>query len=194
MGNSGGRLGNRGRVAAWGSAALLLLLPLVAMLLTDEVAWDEADFILLGAMLVGACGAYEFAARMTGSKAYRAAVVVALAAAFLLIWMNLAVGIIGDEGNSANLMYGGVLAVGMIGAVVARFQPGGMARALVATALAQAAVAMIAVIAGLGYPVSPPLEILGVNALFAALWLISVWLFQRAAREEHRTAGASASR
>jgi len=42
------------------------------------------------------------------------------------------------------LMYIGVLAVGIIGALIARFQPHGMARALFATALAQMLVAVIA--------------------------------------------------
>ncbi len=51
--------------------------------------------------------------------AYRFAVGVALAAAFLLVWMNLAVGLIGSEDNPANLMYFGVLAVGFIGAIIA---------------------------------------------------------------------------
>jgi hypothetical protein len=58
---------------------------------------------------------------MTDNRAYRAAVGVAIAAAFILVWMNLAVGIIGSEDNPANLMYGGVLAIGIIGAVIARF-------------------------------------------------------------------------
>jgi hypothetical protein len=167
-------------LAPWGLAALLLLAPLVAMQITDEVAWDETDFIVAGALLFGACGAWELAARMTGNKAYRAAVAVAVVAAIILVWMNLAVGIIGSEDNPANLMYGGVLAVGIIGAVIARVRPEGMSRALVATALAQALVAAIAATAGMGYSASPPLEILGVNALFAALWLMSAWLFRKA--------------
>jgi hypothetical protein len=148
----------------------MLLLPLFAMQVTDEVDWDVADFALFGAMLVGAGGTFELAARMTGNNAYRAAVGVALAAAFILVWMNLAVGIIGNEDNPANLMYGGVLAVGIIGAVIARFQPHGMARALVATALAQA---LVAVIAGLGYTFI-------LTGFFVALWLISAWLFRKA--------------
>ena len=41
-------------------------------------------------------------------------------------------------------MYFGVLAVGFIGAFIARFQPRGMARALFATAVAQALVPVIA--------------------------------------------------
>jgi hypothetical protein len=81
-------------------------------------------------------------------------------------------------------MYFGVLAVGIIGALIARFQPPGMARALLAMALAQALVAVIALIAGLGTPASPPLEILLLNGFFVALWLTSAWLFRKAAREQ----------
>jgi hypothetical protein len=154
----------------------MLLLPLIAMQITDEVNWGVADFVLFGAMLAGAGGTFELAARMTGNHAYRAAVGVALAAAFILVWMNLAVGIIGSEENRANLMYGGVLAVGIIGAVIARFQPHGMARALVGTAVAQALVAVIALIAGWGY--ASVLTLL--TGFFVGLWLISAWLFRKA--------------
>lgn len=91
--------------------------------------------------------------------------------------MNLAVGIIGNEDNPANLMYGGVLAVAAIGAVVAGFRPRGMARALAATALAQALVALIAMIAGLGYTFI-------LTGFFVALWLTSARLFRRAARHQ----------
>lgn len=178
--NGSGRRGNRWRKAVWGTAALLLLLPGVAMRFTEEMAWGPADFALFGAMLFAACGTYELAARLTGNKAYRAAVGVALASAFILVWMNLAVGIIGSEENPANLMYGGVLAVGLMAALLARFQPRGMARALVGTALAQAVVAVIALSAGWGNTLG--LTIL--TGLFVALWLTSARLFRKAAREQ----------
>ncbi len=180
----GGWRGNRWRIAAWSIAAGLLLLPLFAMQVTDEVVWNLADFAVAAALVVGGGVTYELAVRITGNRAYRAAVGVALAAGLILIWMNLAVGIIGTENNPANLMYGGVLGIGIVGAVIARFQPHGMARAMVATALAQTSLAMIAVIAGMGHPASPPLEIFGVNALFVGLWLISAWLFWKSAREQ----------
>jgi len=180
--NGGGRRGSRWRIAAWTAAALLLLLPLFAMQVTDQVAWDVADFALFGALLVGAGVTYELAARKTGNTAYRAAVGVALAAAFILVWISLAVGVIGTERDDANLMYGGVLAVGIIGAIIARFQPDGMARALFATALAQALVAVIALLAGLGSPWSGPGEILILNGFFVALFVGSAWLFRKAAR------------
>ncbi|MDQ5828638.1 MAG: hypothetical protein M3324_01925, partial [Actinomycetota bacterium] len=95
-----------------------------------------------------------------------------------------AVGVIGTEDDLANLMYVGVLAVGIIGAIIARFRPPGMARALFATALAQALVAVIALIFGLGSSLSPPVEILGLNGFFVALFLGSAWLFRNAAREQ----------
>ena len=135
------------------------------------------DFIFLAILLVGVGGAYELAARMTGNRAYRVAVGVALAAAFILVCLNLAVGIIGNEDNPANWMYGGVLAVGIIGPVIARFRPHGMARALSATALAQVLVAVVALIARLGF--TGPITV-----FFAGLWLISAWLFRKAARQQ----------
>jgi hypothetical protein len=182
--NGGGRRGSRWRIAAWGTAATLLLLPFFAMQVTDEVDWDAADFAFAGTLIACTGITFELAARTTGNTAYRAAVGVALAAAFILVWMNAAVGISGTEDNTANLMYGGVLAVGIVGAIITRFQPDGMARALFATALAQGLVAAIALIFGLGSPASGPAEILALSGFFAALWLISAWLFRKAAREQ----------
>ena len=185
--DGGGRRGRSWRIAPWAVAMLLLLLPLVAMQFTDEMVWDETDFIVMGALLFGACGAFELAARTTGNNAYRAAVGVAVVAAFLLIWINLAVGIIGSEDNPANLMYGGVLAVGIIGAAIARFRPRGMARALFATALAQALAAVIALMFGWGSTGENwPQVIVFLNGFFAALWLGSAGLFQKAARAKSR--------
>src|SRR3712207_1226740 len=131
-------------------------------------------------------------------RKYLYAVGVALAAASILAWLSLGVGIIGRDGDPANLMYFGVLAVGIIGAIVARFRPHGMARALFTMALAQALVAGIALIFGLGLPWSPPAEILALNGFFVALFLGSARLFRDAARgqppagtepEDGRTAG-----
>ena len=175
-----GRRGNGLRWVIWGAAASLLALPAVAMQFDTGVNWTASDFITWGAMLAIACGAYEFGARLTGSRTYRAGVGVAVVAGFLLVWINLAVGIIGSEVNHANLMFAGVLAVGVLGASIARFQPLGMARALVATAAAQASVAVVVLFAALG---SNP-EVLGLTAFFVALWLVSAWLFRKSAREQ----------
>lgn len=177
----GGRRGSRWRMAVWGTAALILLLQLVAMQFTDEVKWSVADFVFAGVLLFGAGLTYELVARTTANIPYRFAAGVALAAALILVWLSLGVGIIGRDGDPANLMYFGVLAVGIIGALVARFRPLGMARALFATALAQTSVAVIALVAGLGYPWSGPLELSLLNGFFVALFVGSAWLFRRAA-------------
>ena len=179
--NGGGQHGSRWRIVVWAAAALILLLPLLAMQVTDQVAWSLTDFVFAGALLVGAGLTYELAARKAGNIAYRAAIGVAGAAALLLVWLSLGVGIIGRDGDPANLMYFGVLAVGIIGALIARFRPHGMARALFATALAQALVAVIALVAGLGYPWSGPLELSLLNGFFVAMFVGSAWLFLRAA-------------
>lgn len=183
--SGGGRHGSLRKMAVWAAAtAIILLVPSVAMQVTDEVNWTGFDFAFAGVLMFGVGVAYELAARKTGNSAYRAGVGVALAAAFLLVWMNGAVGIVGSEDNPANLMYGGVLAVGIIGAVIAHFRADGMARAMIVTAFAQALVAVIALITGSGSTGSAwSLDVLGLTGFFTALWLIAAWLFRKAAQE-----------
>lgn len=84
-------------------------------------------------------------------------------------------------------MYVGVLAVAILGAITARFRPEGMARALLATALVQALVAGIALIAGQHEaPGSSVSEILALNGFFAALFVGSALLFRHAALDHPR--------
>ena len=115
-------------------------------------------------------------ARQLDNAAYKSVVDLALAAAFLLFWVNSAVGIIGSEDNDANLMYYGVLAVGIIGSLIAGFEPRGMAYAMVATAVAQVLAFVIALVVGWGFTGL-------VTLFFGALWLGSAQLFRRAAME-----------
>jgi hypothetical protein len=167
------------------ATAFILLIPLLAMQITDEVDWTLADFVIAGALIFGTGLTYVLVARKAGNIAYRFAVGVALAAAFLLFWITGAVGIIGSEDNPANLMYLGVLAVWIIGVIIARFRPHGMARALFVTALAQASVAMIVLIFGLGS--ESPLGVLRaliLNGFFVALFLGSAGLFRYVEREQ----------
>jgi hypothetical protein len=117
-----------------------------------------------------------------GRNAYRYAVGLALFAALVLIWLSLGVGIIGADGDRANLMYAAVIAVGIVGAIVARLRPGGMARTLFAMALVQSVIGAIALIRGLGYIASPPLELVGLNGMFIVFFIGSAMLFRRAER------------
>ena len=116
---------------------------------------------------------------------YRSAMAVALGTALFLVWAMGALGIVGVEGDPADLLYLGALAVGVGGAVVARLQPDGMARAMAATAAATALVGVVALLLGRHQaPYSSILEILGLTGMFATLFATSGWLFREAARRQ----------
>lgn len=168
----GNRRANPMRMVVWGTAAFLWLLPMVAMQFSAEVDWDSRDFIIFGVMLLVACGVYEFGIWLSASPAYRAGFGMAGLTGFLLVWINLAVGMIGDEDDPANLLFGGVLVIGIAGAAIARFRSGGMARTLVAMTLAQAAIAVYALVAGWDDRGAT------LSGFFALLWLASAALFQ----------------
>jgi len=165
--------------------AFILLLPLLAMQVSDEVAWAPADFALAGTLLFGTGLTYKLLAKKMGDIGYRLAIGVALAAALGLVWVNLAVGIIGKEGDPANLMYVGVLAVGITGSIIVRFQPQGMARVLLATAIVQTLVSVIALFAGWGAPSGGPAQVIALNGFFVVSFAGSAWLFRCAARRRN---------
>ena len=127
---------SRWRIVMWGAAAFLLALPAVAMQFTGEVDWDGRDFMVMGVMLATACGICELAARASTNGAYRVAAIIAAGTAFLTVWANLAVGMIGSEANPYNLVFAGVLGVALIGSIVVRFEAAGMMRAMIFTARA----------------------------------------------------------
>jgi hypothetical protein len=163
------------------ATGLILLIPLAAMQFTRSVDWSLFDFIAAGGLLFGAGLAFEWIASRVSVGWYRAGAAVAVGTALLLVWVNLAVGLIGSEDNPANAIYIGVLAVAGLGALIARFRPLGMQRAAYAAALAQALVTGIALAAGLGNAAgSSTFEIVGVNSFFIALWLAAALLFGRA--------------
>jgi hypothetical protein len=113
--------------------------------------------------------------------AYRLALVGAIVSALLLIWLSLGVGIIGRDGDPANRMYFAVVAIGVLGALIARFRARGMSRTLFAMALVQAVITAIALVAGLGQPWSGPAEVLILNGFFIVAFSIAAFLFRRAA-------------
>jgi len=173
--NGGGGRGSRWRLAAWGLAALLLLLPAVAMQFTTEVNWDEEDFIFASVLIGTVGGIYELTVRMARNWAYRGGVAASLAAAVLIAWATGAVGMIGSEGNPYNFLFYGAILVALGGAIAARFRPAGMAIAMIAAAIAHAAVA----IGGL----SADLRGAVVSMVFAGLWLLAAALFRKASRD-----------
>lgn len=161
------------RIVGWGFAACLLFTPAVAMLFTNEVKWTGSDFVFAG-VLIGAVGlVIEAAARMSRDPAYRGGMAAAALAAFLIVWINAAVEMIGDD-NPYNLLFGLPIAVAGVGALLARFGAAGMARAMIAAAVVHGLVA----VGGMFTAVYDGL----LSLTFAAPWLLSAWLFGRAAR------------
>jgi hypothetical protein len=183
---------NAWRIARWTVAGTLLAIPALAMQVSDEVNWtvsdfDEvnwtvSDFVFAGVMIIGTGLLYEGVTKLSDSLAYRAGAVVALAAAFLLIWINLAVGIIGNEDDPHNAAYFCEVLLAAATAFTARLRPAGMTRAMLATAGFQLLVTALAANDGWGASEPPGATgVLVLNLGFAALWLASAGLFRKAA-------------
>src|SRR5256885_6196969 len=166
--------------------ALILLIPLLRNLFVYGWDWDLRGFLFVGSvgtLLFGAGLTYQMIIKKLATPAYRAAVGAALVTAFLLVW-----GIFVQAADGVNpdaMMYLSVPLVGIICAVIARFRPDGMARALFVTALAQALVLAIALI--VRSPQVTPwtsavLRGFGSNAVFIMLFAGSALLFRKAGR------------
>jgi uncharacterized membrane protein YoaK (UPF0700 family) len=124
--------------------ALPLLLPLVAMRFTDEVQWSGFDFAVAYVLFAGAGFAYRLATTRAGNLLYRGAAALAVFACLSLVWVNLAVGFIGNEDNPANLMYLGVLATAVLGSIASRLEARGMSLAMSAAGAVQFLVPIVA--------------------------------------------------
>jgi hypothetical protein len=83
-------------------------------------------------------------------------------------------------------LFFGVIGLAIAGAFLARFKPAGMAKAAAIAAAAQFAVPLIAM-ARWSIPLTADFaKTLLFNTVFAALWLLSAWLFQQASKSaEH---------
>ena len=75
------------------TAALLLLIPLIAMQFTDEVKWTLPDFIAAAVLLSGTGLLCELVLRKVKKTKHQIAICLAILAMLLLIWAELAVGI-----------------------------------------------------------------------------------------------------
>ncbi len=177
------------RPLGWGILGALLLLPWVA-----GAPWTPADYGFAAVMFGTLGGMVELAVRTSAVPAYRAGAIVAVGTGFALVWTNAAVGLLGDEGNPANAVFLIVLALAILGALLARFRSNGMVRVMQATAATQA----VAGIAGWALGWAAPggqgvYEVSVGTALFCTLWLLAAGCFARAARHsaQRRTASPS---
>ncbi len=80
------------RHVRWSLVAVLLLMPLVAMAVTDAVTWGPGDFALAALLLGGACALYD--TLRGGGTVRRALLAGGLVLVVALVWIELAVGIL----------------------------------------------------------------------------------------------------
>lgn len=171
------RFGNGLRPLVWGGAACLLLAPALAMWLgADGVHWTGGDFLAMALLLGAGCGLFELGLRLDRRSSYRAGFWLAALTGVLTVWANLAVGMLGDPDNPANLLFAGVLALAVVGGLAFRGRPAGMVKAMLAAGITQLLIAAAALTMGFA-----PLEI-ALTALFALPWLAATMLFRVAAR------------
>jgi hypothetical protein len=155
----------------------VLMIPLWGSFYVDGWNWHWYSFVFLGAVVFSAAFTYQLVAGTVRNRAYRFAVGLAVATAFVLTWMNWIVTL---DANHLNVMYLGVVLIGLVGAAIARLRPAGMAFALGGMAIAQMLVPFIALVLWKTRPTAG-----GLNSVFIVLFAISALLFQRAARTQH---------
>ncbi|KUG07239.1 hypothetical protein [Solirubrum puertoriconensis] len=157
---------------------LLLLIPFVAMKFDTGVNWSGSDFAIAGALIfiTGLVG--QLLVSQSGTLMHRLAGALAVAAGFLSLWVNLAVGIIGSGPNGANLMFAAVFVTVFIGSARARLQPRGMAQTMFAAALVQFLVPVVALLIWQSEPMD--MEGMAGNMIFVGMWAVSGWLYRQA--------------
>ena len=173
------------RLVLWGVPTTLLFIPAIMMAISaGGWQWSPFDFVFAAVLLYGATGTVDIAIRKGGSTAYRLGTGLAVLVSFLLIWVNGAVGVIGNEDNPVNLVFIAIIAIAAAGAVSARFEPRGMARAMTIAFILNAGVAALVVLNGWGGEDPPGTA--GLTMLvsgFAIMWGLSGALFAKAARD-----------
>jgi len=85
----------RWRIALWAVVPIVLALPAVAMLFSSEVDWKFADFAMAAVLLGGTALIADRVLRGSQPSATKALLVVAVLAALLLVYAELAVGLVG---------------------------------------------------------------------------------------------------
>ena len=176
----------RRRISIGIGILFLLSIPLISMQFTDEVNWQLGDFLIMGTALVVLGFLFEFIASRSEKWVYRVATGIGLLGAFLLFWVNGAVGIIGNEGQPANLLYISIFAIGFIGAIISGFKAKGMAITLFIAAGVQVLIPALALLIWGTEDISWSPGIFGVfilSSFFALLFLISGLLFRKATKD-----------
>lgn len=132
------------RIIGWCGAVTVVLAPWVAMQFTKEVNWDETDFIFAAVIFGIVGGLIELAVRKSANWYFRLGSMFAVLAGFMVIWSNLAVGMIGNEDNTVNLWFGAVLLIAITGSITSRFFGGILPQTMFAAGSLQVAIGLFA--------------------------------------------------
>jgi hypothetical protein len=166
----------------------LLVVPLTASFFVDGWLWTAFDYAFAWVIFSLVSLGLTFVASKANGMTYKAGGAVAILTAFLLIWINAAVGFIGDGDlfDSPNGLYVAVVLFGIMGAVWSRLEARRMSQALYATALALALVPVVS------YLVWPPsviswspgvLPVFILNSCFVMAFVVSGLLFASASKQ-----------
>ncbi|MDP4538512.1 hypothetical protein Q9K01_02600 [Qipengyuania sp. DY56-A-20] len=168
------------RVAAWSTAAALMLVPIAVQLTRGHFGWSIGDFVGVAMILLFGSAIFDLAARRAQNFSYIAGAAAALAATFGLFVVNGAVGLVGSEDEAHNLFFFTVLVVAFFGSILAGGRPEPMAKVMLAAAGTHIAVSTVLLIDANGVSDGDPeMELVGLG-LFTILWLASAWLFRSA--------------
>lgn len=161
----------------------LLLLPLVGNLTVEGWNWKWNDFLAAWVVFTLTTAFFRFLlTRQLGNLAYKLGAACAVLTGFVILWVTMAVQIIGED-NPGNVLYLFTLLGGLIGGLFVRFRAAGLARVAFAMALALLAIPAVAVVRwpadfSPGYP-----QVQLLSAGLAAMFVAAGLFFRRAASQ-----------
>jgi len=157
-----------GALAVW-------MVPVLAAQFVKDWHWGVGGFVRVYVLFFLTGMVYAVIARKMRARAYKAGVAVALISGLVLGWSTMVQ--TADSGHPERLWYLSVLALGFIGACLARLKAPGLAVTLFATATV---LALISVVLPSGAPPEMALRMAIGHGVFVALFTASGLLFRRA--------------
>ena len=145
--------------------------------------WTLLDYLVASVLLASTGAGYWVATRTARSIWHHFGVIIAVCGGLLMMWVQLAVGLIGDGSHPANTMLLLVLPLGAAGALLSRFRAEGLRSCMVVVAGIQ--VMTGAVLLTLLGP-DQFSDIMLVTALFAGAWTTSAGFFHLAVRHQNQ--------
>jgi len=125
--------------------ALIALVPVIGLLIASRLVegwnWEPRGFVLAYVLFFATGMAYVLIARKIGSWSYKAGVGIALVTGFALGWSTMVQ--TADSDHPERLWFLSVLAVGLVGAVLTRLNPRGLALTLFSMAAVLALISVM---------------------------------------------------